>query len=149
MNPPGVVMSAEQVRATPVRLQRSRKKGSRLVSPNGLRTVCCSRPGKYGNPFRAGDRGVGPSVLHAVSMFSVWARHFPAGQKLMEQARSDLPGKNLACWCRLCPKHRETGKPLTELCPDCAPCHVDVIGELVYARPAGVACHETEVTRAR
>jgi Zn finger protein HypA/HybF involved in hydrogenase expression len=40
-----------------------------------------------------------------------------------------LRGKNLACWCRLCAKHAATGKPLDEPCPDCAPCHADVLLE--------------------
>lgn len=42
-----------------------------------------------------------------------------------------LRSKNLACFCRLCPNHAATGKPLDEHCPDCAPCHVDVLGEIV------------------
>lgn len=35
----------------PVRLQLSRAKGSRLVSPNGLPVVSVARPGKWGNPL--------------------------------------------------------------------------------------------------
>lgn len=36
---------------TPIRIQRSRAKGARLVSPNGLLIVCVSRPSPFGNPF--------------------------------------------------------------------------------------------------
>jgi hypothetical protein len=40
-----------------------------------------------------------------------------------------LSGKNLGCWCRLCPEHA-AGKPFDVECPDCDPCHVDVLGPL-------------------
>jgi hypothetical protein len=40
-----------------------------------------------------------------------------------------LSGKNLACWCKLCPAHT-AGKPFDVICEDCAPCHVDVLGPL-------------------
>jgi hypothetical protein len=39
----------------------------------------------------------------------------------------ELRGKNLACWCRLCARHAETGLPAGTDCPDCAPCHADVL----------------------
>ncbi|QAY96667.1 hypothetical protein CWB41_13800 [Methylovirgula ligni] len=48
----------------------------------------------------------------------------------------ELRGRNLACWCRLCPRHAATGKPLDEPCPDCVPCHTDVLG----ARANGFVC---------
>jgi hypothetical protein len=40
---------------TPVVIRRSRRKASKLVSPNGLPIVCASRPGVFGNPFTAKD----------------------------------------------------------------------------------------------
>ena len=39
----------------PVRLQLSRKKGARLVSPNGLPIKIVSRPSKFSNPYRLDD----------------------------------------------------------------------------------------------
>lgn len=42
-------------------------------------------------------------------------------------AAPNLVGRSVACWCRLCDRHREGGLPLGEECPDCAPCHGDVI----------------------
>jgi hypothetical protein len=43
-----------------------------------------------------------------------------------------LRGRDLACWCGLCPAHQD-GLPLRVACPDCAPCHADVLLELANA----------------
>lgn len=137
--------------ATPVRLQRSRAKGARLVSPNGLRIVSCSRPGIFGNVF------TGPGAAAAFRRYLIddeAARGMKIGGGDVGMSfvpsyhhRRDLldiiprlKGFNLLCWCGLCAKHRETGKPLDQHCPDCKPCHVDVIAEVLYGvaapRPA-------------
>lgn len=47
-------------------------------------------------------------------------------------AIDDLRGRDLACWCGLCPAHAE-GKPFGVECADCSPCHVDVLGALANA----------------
>lgn len=124
--------------AQPVRLQRSRAKGSRLVSPNGLPVVCVTRGTRWGNPFRREKHG----AKWAVSMFRLLMR-----RKLAEIARrlqavgvkeegailsmiylqcgpghwmqthlADLRGKNLACWCK-------PGEP----------CHADILLKLANA----------------
>ena len=95
----------------PVRLQRSRAKGARLVSPNGLPVVCVTRPGRWGNP------------THSASYYERWlcGAHsvwFLDTLKLLlppskEMIRAELRGKNLACWCK----------------PG-APCHADVLLEI-------------------
>lgn len=108
--------------ATPVRLQRSRKKGSRLESPNGLPVVCVTRGTKWGNPFRSDRLG----KQWAVSMFRLLVRRRQseivkrleaAGQTegdatlnmlwlqcrpghYMQTHLHELRGKNLACWCK-------------------------------------------------
>ena len=41
----------------------------------------------------------------------------------------ELRGKNLACWCHLCDRHKN-GKPLGVECKDCDPCHADPLLEL-------------------
>jgi len=53
--------------------------------------------------------------------------------------RSELAGKDLACWCRLCDRHRD-GKPLDENCPDCAPCHVDPLGKIANSPLGDAGC---------
>lgn len=116
----------------PVRLQRSRVKGSQLVSPNGLPIVCCTRPGKYSNPFKVGQPGI-TDKASTIRRFKT-IRNSPDFRFINEHDRIDLEGKNLACWCKLCPKHSATGKPLNESCADCAPCHVDVIAEILYPK---------------
>ncbi|MBV8781149.1 MAG: DUF4326 domain-containing protein [Phycisphaerae bacterium] len=131
------------IATTPLRLQRSRRKGSRLVSPNELPIVCCSRPGRFGNPFAPGKPG--PMLrtpidgIGAIGFF----RHMFRDREFREEAdypsldelRKQLAGKHLACWCKLCPLHA-SGKPLNEFCPKCQPCHVDVLGELLYPQIA-------------
>lgn len=107
----------------PVRVQRSRKKGSQQASPNGLPIRYCGRPGPLGNPFRVSNGDCthpdcGPrshpaiTAAEAVECFRDWFLHHPD----LEKFKAELRGKNLSCWC-----------PLDQ------PCHVDVILEIVNA----------------
>lgn len=100
----------------PIRIQRSRAKGWTLP-PN---TVCVTRPGKWGNPYKVGDFAVpvserlvsGTSIriksaAHAVALYRTFVRG-------MEPViRAELAGKNLACWC-----------------PVGSACHADVLLEI-------------------
>lgn len=114
------------------------------MAPN---TVCATRPGKWGNPYFPGC-GIGYGsftddgrlvLLNAdtpeiqVKLFRLkmeeTRKHFPDE---FEKYIAPLRGKNLACWCALCPRHRD-GKPFGEPCADCAPCHTDVLGEIANA----------------
>ena len=105
---------AARARPVPVRLQRSRAKGSRLVSPNGLPVVCVSRPSKWGNPFPFdATSSMEKQRLRAASVERFEYELLHGGRKLaftVEDVRRDLRDKNLACWC-----------PLDE------PCHADVL----------------------
>jgi len=109
---------------TPVRVQRSRKAGSKLP-PN---TVCVTRgPGmKFGNPFTlkaAHEVGYKSyTAQHAVNDFFDWVRGddrqwsgptSDAARALLNKHLHELRGKNLACFC-----------PLDQ------PCHADVLLEL-------------------
>jgi hypothetical protein len=91
---------------TPVRLTLSRRRGFRLQersrAVNGLICVSVARPGRWGNPFKGED---------AVERFRC-----EAAPLLEADARRELRGKNLACWCKLC-----------------APCHADVLLEIANA----------------
>lgn len=101
----------------PERVQLSRKAGWRMPE----NTVSVARPGRWGNPFKVGDRiQADPSQPTAVCFSQAEAveayRHLlaqPQMVKFREEVRSNLRGKNLACWCR----------PGT-------PCHADVLLEL-------------------
>jgi hypothetical protein len=104
----------------PVRVQLSRKAGWRMP-PN---TIKVTRPGKWGNPFKVGDRirsdsdqpiAVCFSQAEAVEAFRQLLAQ-PAMEGFREDIRSGLRGKNLACWCRL-------GEA----------CHADVLLELANA----------------
>ena len=99
----------------PVRLQRSRKKGARLVSPNGLPIVCVDRSTRWGNPFDWRDIMTLFSCTNeeAREMASDW---FSYGLRGFFQPRPgrvrdridyirehvhELRNTNLACWCKL------------------------------------------------
>lgn len=105
----------------PVRVQLSRRRGWRMPE----NTVSVARPGRYGNPFRIGDFGI-PAAADAVARFREWLDGRVVGPS--QPDISSLRGKNLACWCRLD-----------------APCHADVLLELVN-RPdrAAQSLNQTE-----
>ena len=131
---------------TPRRIQRKRTAGWRMP-PN---TVCVTRPGRWGNPYIVSEFGLtaeqavflfrralegywNPATIDFLDeverrvVYRVWCESPRA-----DDARAELRGKNLACWCRLCDEHAD-GKPFDVACPDCAPCHVDVLGEIANA----------------
>jgi hypothetical protein len=122
----------------PKRIQRRRTKGWRL--PEGA--VCVTRPGKWGNPFtvmpnaRPGAKVGGalgyqavPTVEDAIECYRAM---FDAKPGMVKVAQEELRGKDLACFCHLCEKHKD-GKPMGVECSDCAPCHVDTLLEIVNA----------------
>jgi len=99
---------------TPTVIQRSRKKGSRLVSPNSLPVGCVSRPSVFGNPFEAKDAeaaGYPDGAAMAVWAFRVWLGMessegcreirdaYPEQREVLLKHLPTLRGKNLACWC--------------------------------------------------
>ena len=90
---------------TPKRIQRSRAKGWRM--PAGA--VFVGRPTKWGNPYKVGTPAA-PTPEAAVALF----RDYLARRtEIVEEAREELKGRSLACWC-----------PLGQ------PCHADVLLEL-------------------
>jgi hypothetical protein len=70
-------------------------------------TVYVGRPSRWGNPFKVGG---GVSRAEAVRRFREWFMGHP---ELVEVARRELRGRDLACWCRLD-----------------EPCHADVLLEV-------------------
>jgi hypothetical protein len=73
---------------TPRRVQLSRKRGWR--KPPGA--VVVSRPTRWGNPFPVSEYG----REEAVALFRQYLADQP---ELVEAARRELAGKDLACWC--------------------------------------------------
>ena len=90
----------------PLRVQLSRKKGWRMP-PN---TVKVTRPGRWGNPFRAAGAY---TAAQAVAEFKAELLSDP---RKADAAIAHLQGKNLACWCALD-----------------QPCHADVLLKLANA----------------
>lgn len=98
----------------PNRIQLSRRKGWRMPD----NTVKVTRPGPWGNPFivnprvKPGGRSGAsyicvPTIEDAVACFE---EMLLLRLDWIEEARAQLAGKNLACWCK----------------PG-APCHADVL----------------------
>lgn len=117
--------SKQEIAATtpPVRVQRKRIRGWRMP-PN---TVSVTRPGKFGNPFsiekfRYRTVEIDPDYSTACAKVrlsdeecrreAVWAYEswLDLHPELVQEAREELRGKNLACFC-----------PLDQ------PCHADVL----------------------
>lgn len=124
---------------------RRRPKGWRLPE----NTVVVSRPRPFSNPYRVveDEHGLGwwcmvdrqngfvfttreAAQAQAVLLFREMVEASP---ELRAAIRAELAGRNLACWCRLCPAHREHGRPLGVACEACEPCHVDPL--LEFANP--------------
>lgn len=101
----------------PKRFQLSRQKGWRMP----FNTVKVDRSSRFGNPFKVGDSiktpdgsiAVCTSRAEAVDAFRTLLDQ-PAMANFREAIRSELRGKNLACWCPL----------------DGEPCHADVLLEI-------------------
>lgn len=104
----------------PQRIQRRRTKGFKLPD----NTVYVGRPTKWGNPFKIGDK-YSPALevstdlrvwilcennKMAVDIFRKWVDTQP---EYIEQVKTELKGKNLACFCSLD-----------------QPCHADILLEL-------------------
>ena len=87
----------------PIRLQLSRRRGFRLQivsrAANGLEAVKVDRTTKWGNPYKVGEEGISNDA-EAEREYKIWIRRTILGRQLAREARRELPGKNLACWCR-------------------------------------------------
>ncbi len=89
--------------AHPLRIQRKRSKGWRM--PEGA--VNCTRPGRWGNPYR---REEFPDAEQCLMAFRLLVETEP---ETIAEIKAELRGKQLACWCRLD-----------------KPCHVDILCEI-------------------
>lgn len=104
----------------PQRIKLSRRKGWRKPE----NTVVVSRPSKWGNPWKVGAR-IMTEVAWLEEPGMTLVREFVITPELavelyrqayvwdVDEARAELAGKNLACWCRLD-----------------RPCHADVLLEI-------------------
>ena len=110
-------------KTAPVRVRRSRAKESGLTSPNDLPLAVVSRGTRWGNPFRLEDYD-GPRGKEHEAAARAWVvqkyraalEHHQLGFTAAD-ARIELAGKNLACWC-----------------PLGGPCHADVLLEIANAK---------------
>lgn len=99
---------------TPQRYQRKRTRGYKLPP----HTKCVDRTTKWGNPFKVVDDKPGYSVTStggvkmpfitkkaaiqlSIEMYISWLYNTPQGNLTMQQAKKELKGYNLACYCSL------------------------------------------------
>ena len=78
---------------------------------NGLKAVNCAWPGKWGNIFKIGliacnCRSAGEcyhNIFRVETTAEAVEEHWlmPRSPKRLAQIKSELGGKNLACWCAL------------------------------------------------
>jgi hypothetical protein len=117
----------------PRRIRLSRAKGWRM--PAGAMKI--DRSTRFGNPFRIGEDGEAADCVALYCGLLKDGVQFGAAASTTDQERAraaalegmeHLRGHDLACWCRLCPRHAD-GKPAGESCRDCSPCHGDVLVE--------------------
>jgi hypothetical protein len=87
----------------PKRIQLSRRRGWRMPSD----TAKIDRSTKWGNPFKVGRDAVHPesgitvsvgSKETAIALFALYLRT-AGGAEIVDAARRELRGKDLACWC--------------------------------------------------
>lgn len=82
--------------------------------------VKITRPSRWGNPHPVGRpcKPCGGTVHDLGASLTLFRRHLDSNPDLVERARRELAGRDLACWC-----------------PPDRPCHADIWLELVN-RPA-------------
>jgi hypothetical protein len=99
----------------PKRVQLRRTRGWR--KPEGV--IVVSRPSRWGNPFRPGtphpEDGHPMDLSETIAFYRSWltAATGPTGASMVDEARAELAGHDLACWC-----------PLGQ------PCHAEVLLEV-------------------
>lgn len=97
----------------PRRIQLKTKKGWKMPA----NTISVAKPAKWANHYAWWARG---GYVAATELFCNYIMRRP---RLIEMAKSELRGKNLACWC-----------PLNK------PCHADVL--LALANPSNATNHK-------
>ncbi len=103
---------------TPKRIQRRRVKGWRLPA----NTVCVTRPGKWGNPYKVGEEYNYEGGFKKIENTQMAVNSYQQSIKFFgfpvskEQIKRGLKGKNLACWC-----------PLIDKNGNHIPCHADIL----------------------
>lgn len=92
-----VVVYSHPERDHPKRVQFNRFKGQKLP-PN---TVLCTRPSRWGNPYKIGDTLNGFILKTRSMVIEAHKRYIDADPKLQLLAQKELRGKDLACNCGL------------------------------------------------
>jgi hypothetical protein len=90
--------------------------------------VYVGRPSIFGNPYHSGfDWPKGLTITKTpadlVALYDGWViRNLTVNPRWL----APLRGHDLACWCKTCELHAD-GRPAEVACPDCPPCHADIL----------------------
>jgi len=109
----------------PERVQLKRSKGWKMPE----NTVKVDRTTKWGNPFIPGKPApYGPTAGQTLAdkrhAFVLYRSLAPLNEKLVDAAKAELAGKNLACWCAQDDPYEDA-------------CHAAVLIELANAELCG------------
>jgi Domain of unknown function (DUF4326) len=99
----------------PDRIQLRRSPGWR--KPPG--TIVVARPSRWGNPFVVGRPAGGVLVRDRADAVELYRQLLADSPEERAAARSQLAGRDLACWC-----------PLRAADGSRGPCHADVLLEI-------------------
>ena len=99
----------------PDRIQLRRSRGWRKPAD----AVVVARPTKWGNPFVVGQRIDGVLVRDRAHSVARYRELMAESPQRCAEARAELAGRDLACWCPLLSPDGSRG-----------PCHADVLLEI-------------------
>ena len=103
----------------PERIQLRRSRGWR--KPAGA--VVVARPTRWGNPFVVGQRVDGELVRDRADSVARYRAMMAGSPERCAAVRSELAGRDLACWCPLVAPDGSRG-----------PCHADVLLEIAHSK---------------
>lgn len=102
-------MSQVKEKTKPVRIQRKRTKGFKLISPNGLENVYVGRPTYFANGYKIGHIYRDGTLTREKALL-LYEKDINESLPLKLKIKEKLKGKNLVCWCSLD-----------------VPCHADIL----------------------
>lgn len=103
-----MILSIAEYRPHPLRIQRKRTKGWRILEG----AVNCARPSRWGNPYRPEEFAKPKQCLEAYRLL------IETDPETIVEIQTELRDEQLACWCRLE-----------------KPCHVDILCEIANREP--------------
>ena len=72
--------------------------------------IYIGRPSKWGNPFKIGEFHNGKRMTRedVIAAYNDWLMYSDEGQKIVIDAKKELKGKDLVCYCKPLACHGDT-----------------------------------------